>query len=68
MPRNAAGIGEAFKGLFSFWGKDIFYTSPLPCPVLYGDSQYDREETIVPKVTSILSVFYGIWYASRQKS
>ena len=36
--------------------------------MLYGDSQYDREETVVPNVTSVLSVFYGIWYASRQKS
>ena len=29
--------------------------------MLYGDSQYDREETVVPKVTSVLSVFYGIY-------
>ena len=47
---------------------DCISLSPLLCPVFCGDSQYDREETIMPKVTSILSVFYGIWYASRQKS
>ena len=25
--------------------------------MLYGDSQYDREETVVPNVTFVLSVF-----------
>ena len=32
MPRNAAGIGEVFKGLFSFWGVRIYFTL-LSCRV-----------------------------------